>query len=67
MCLAVPSIAIINPSGDQDSVFVVDSSGHANLRKVRFGIVVNAMTEVTDGLKGGGKSRDCWPVLPERK
>ena len=53
--LAVPSVAIINPSGDQASVFVVDNSGHANLRKVGLGIVVNAMTEVTNGLKEGEK------------
>jgi RND family efflux transporter MFP subunit len=49
--LAVPSIAILNPSGEQASVFVVDNSNRANLRKVRPGIVVDAMTEVTDGLK----------------
>jgi len=36
-------------------VFVVDDSGHANLRKVGLGIVVNAMTEVTGGLKEGEK------------
>ena len=53
--LAVPSIAIVNPSGEQASVFVVDASNHAKLRKVRPGIVVNAMTEITDGLKEGDK------------
>jgi membrane fusion protein, multidrug efflux system len=53
--LAVPSIAVINPSGEQASVFVVDESGRANLRKVRSGIVVNAMTEITSGLKEGEK------------
>ena len=50
---AVPSVAIINPSGDQASVFVVDSSGRANLRKVSLGFVANAMTEVTGGLTEG--------------
>ena len=53
--LAVPSIAILNPSGEQASVFVVDDSGHANMLKIRPGIVVDAMTEVTDGLKEGEK------------
>jgi membrane fusion protein (multidrug efflux system) len=53
--LAVPSIAILNPSGEQASVFVVDDSGHATMRKIRPGIVVDAMTEVTDGLKEGDK------------
>ena len=55
MYLAVPSIAIMNPSGEQASVFVVDGTNHANLRKVRPGIVVDAMTEITDGLKEGEK------------
>lgn len=53
--LAVPSIAIMNPSGEQASVFVVDDSGHANLRKIHPGIVVDAMTAVRDGLKEGEK------------
>jgi RND family efflux transporter MFP subunit len=52
---AVPSVAILNPSGDQASVFVVDGSGRATLRKVSLGIVVNAMTEVTSGLNEGEK------------
>jgi len=51
--LAVPSIAIMNPSGEQASVFVVDDSKHATLRKIRPGIVVDAMTEVREGLKEG--------------
>jgi Cu(I)/Ag(I) efflux system membrane fusion protein len=53
--LAVPSIAILNPSGEQASVFVVNDQGHANLRKIRPGIVVDAMTEVREGLKEGEK------------
>ena len=40
----------MNPSGDRASVFVVDSRGRANLRKVGLGIVANAITEVTAGL-----------------
>jgi multidrug efflux system membrane fusion protein len=53
--LAVPSIAIMNPSGEQNQVFVVDGTNHARLRNVHPGIVVDAMTEVTDGLKEGEK------------
>jgi membrane fusion protein (multidrug efflux system) len=53
--LALPSIAIINPTGDQASVFVVDSSGHAVERTIRPGIVVDAMTEVRDGVQPGEK------------
>jgi multidrug efflux pump subunit AcrA (membrane-fusion protein) len=45
----------MNPSGEQASVFVVDGSNHAILRKVHPGIVVDAMTEITDGLKEGEK------------
>jgi membrane fusion protein (multidrug efflux system) len=51
--IAVPSVALINPTGDQASVFVVDRDGLAHLRKVRSGIVVNAMTEILDGLREG--------------
>jgi membrane fusion protein, multidrug efflux system len=53
--LAVPSIAIINPSGEQASVFVVNDSGRAHEVKVRTGGIVNAMTEITSGLKEGEK------------
>jgi Cu(I)/Ag(I) efflux system membrane fusion protein len=53
--LAVPSIAIMNPSGDEAQVFVVDDSDRAHLRKVHPGIVVEAMTEITSGLKEGEK------------
>jgi len=53
--LAVPSIAVMNPSGEQASVFVINDSGHANQRKVRPGIIVNAMTEITSGLQEGEK------------
>jgi membrane fusion protein (multidrug efflux system) len=52
---AVPSVAILNPSGDQASVFVVDRSGRVTTRKVNLGIVANAMTEVTSGLNEGEK------------
>ncbi len=51
--LAVPSIAVMNPSGEQPAIFVVNDSGHAQLRKVRTGAVVNAMTEITSGLQAG--------------
>ena len=53
--LAIPSIAIMNPSGEIASVFVVDSNNQAVLTKIRPGIVVDAMTEVRDGLKEGQK------------
>jgi len=36
-------------------VFVVDSSGHAVERTIRPGIVVDAMTQVRDGVQQGEK------------
>jgi RND family efflux transporter MFP subunit len=53
--LAVPSVAVINPSGEQAFVFVVNDSGRANEVKVKTGSVVNAKTEITSGLKEGEK------------
>lgn len=53
--IAIPSIAIMNPSGEQATVYVVNDEGRANLRKIRPGVVVNAMTEIVSGLKEGEK------------
>jgi membrane fusion protein, multidrug efflux system len=53
--LAVPSISIMNPSGEQASVFVVGPDQHATVHKIRPGVIVDAMTEVRDGLKEGEK------------
>lgn len=53
--IAVPSVAIMNPSGEQATVFIVNDQGRAELRKIRPGAVVNAMTEVISGLKDGDK------------
>ncbi len=53
--LAVPSIAIMSPSGEQAAAFVVDDSSKAHLRNIRTGVVVEAMTEVTSGLNEGEK------------
>lgn len=53
--LAVPSIAIVNPSGEEAFVFVVGTDSRATLRKIRPGIVVDAMTAVQEGLKEGEK------------
>jgi RND family efflux transporter MFP subunit len=53
--LAIPSIAVMNPSGEQAVVFIVDGGNHAISRKVRPGALVNAMTEITSGLNEGDK------------
>ena len=44
-----------NPSGEQASIFVVGNDGHARLRKISTGAVVNALTEITSGLEPGEK------------
>jgi RND family efflux transporter MFP subunit len=51
--LVVPSIAVMDPSGEQPVVYVVNDSNQANLRKVRSGIVANGLTEIISGLKEG--------------
>ena len=54
--LAVPSIALIKPTGVQDSsVFVVGHDGRARLRKIKAGVVAEGMTEVVDGLAAGDR------------
>ena len=51
--LVVPSIAVMDPSGEQPVIYVVNDSNRANLRKVSSGVVANGLTEITSGLKEG--------------
>jgi RND family efflux transporter MFP subunit len=52
--LAVPSVALINPTGIQEStVFVLENGSTARLRKVRVGVVAEGMTEIRSGLTAG--------------
>jgi len=51
--LQVPSIAIMDSSGEQPSVYVVNGGDRVNLRNVRTGIVVNGLMEITSGLRQG--------------
>jgi len=53
--LAVPSVAIINPVGDQATVFIVDRDSRARIREVRPGLMADGMTEILDGLQEGDK------------
>jgi membrane fusion protein (multidrug efflux system) len=53
--LAVPSVAIINPVGDQATVFIVDGDSRARIREVRPGLMADGMTEILDGLQKGDK------------
>ena len=51
--LAVPDSALINPIGENASVFVINSDSHAVLRPVRFGMITQGWTEIVEGLKEG--------------
>ena len=52
--LAVPSVALINPTGIQEStVFVLENGSMARLKKVRVGVVAEGMTEIRSGLSAG--------------
>jgi RND family efflux transporter MFP subunit len=53
--LAVPSVAIINPVGNQATVFIVDGDNRARIRQVRPGLMADGMTEILDGLREGDK------------
>jgi RND family efflux transporter MFP subunit len=52
--LAVPSVALINPTGVQESsVFVLENGATARLRRVKVGVVAEGMTEILNGLAEG--------------
>jgi multidrug efflux pump subunit AcrA (membrane-fusion protein) len=48
-------VAILNPVGDQATVFIVDGQDRARIREIRPGIMADGMTEVLDGLDEGDK------------
>ncbi len=51
--LAVPTTAVINPFGENASVFAIDSHGRAVLTPVRVGLEAGGMMEIVSGLKEG--------------
>jgi membrane fusion protein (multidrug efflux system) len=51
--LAVPTVAVINPFGDNAGVFAIDSQGRAVLTPVRVGMEAGGMMEIVSGLKEG--------------
>ena len=54
--LAVPSIALLKPTGVRDSaVFVVGDDSRVTMRKVRVGAVGDGMTQIIDGLADGDR------------
>jgi RND family efflux transporter MFP subunit len=54
--LAVPSVALINPTGlSESAVFVVDGDLRARFRKVKVGAIAEGMTGILDGIKEGDR------------
>jgi len=51
--LAVPTVAVINPFGENASVFAIDSNRRAVLTPVRVGLEAGGMIEIVSGLKEG--------------
>jgi len=51
--LAVPDSVLINPEGENATVFVITDDNHAVLRPIHFAMVMQGWTEITDGLKEG--------------
>ena len=53
--LALPNLAIINPTGQRATVFVIDHNNMAHLREIRIGTVTERYTEILSGLVEGEK------------
>ena len=51
--LAVPTTAVINPFGENASVFVINSDSRAILTPVRVGLEANGVMEIVSGIKEG--------------
>jgi RND family efflux transporter MFP subunit len=51
--LAVPTVAVINPFGENASVFAIDSNRRAVLTPVRVGLEAGGLIEIVSGLKEG--------------
>jgi RND family efflux transporter MFP subunit len=53
--LVVPSISVINPVGENATVFVVDADSIAHIKRVKTGLSAGGQTEILEGLKDGDK------------
>ncbi len=51
--LVAPSISIINPVGENATVFIVDSNSIAHIKQAQIGISAGGLTEILGGLKEG--------------
>lgn len=53
--LVVPSISVINPVGENATIFVVDGDEVAHIRRIKTGLSAGGLTEVLEGLKEGDR------------
>jgi RND family efflux transporter MFP subunit len=53
--LVVPSIAVINPVGENATVFVVGGDLIAHIKRVKTGLSAGGRTEILEGLKEGDR------------
>lgn len=53
--LVVPSISVINPVGENATVFVVDAGMIVHIKRVKTGLSAGGLTEILEGLKEGDK------------
>jgi RND family efflux transporter MFP subunit len=53
--LVVPSISVINPVGENATVFVVGPDSTARIKRVKTGLTSGGMTEILEGLQEGDK------------
>jgi len=51
--LVVPDAAVMNPVGENATVFVITPDSRAVLRPVRYGMITQGWAEIDDGLKEG--------------
>jgi RND family efflux transporter MFP subunit len=53
--LVLPSISVINPVGENATVFMVDADSIAHIKRVKTGLSAGGQTEILEGLKDGDK------------
>ncbi len=51
--LVVPDTAVMNPVGENATVFVITPDNHAVLRHVRYGMITQGWVEIDDGVQEG--------------
>jgi RND family efflux transporter MFP subunit len=53
--LVVPSISVINPVGENATVFVVGPDSIAHIKRIKTGLTAGGLTEILEGLKEGDR------------